>query len=112
MGVIKNNFDLTEKQALDLFNNKFWEPLSHRERATFQMHCERLCMPFDVFHESITKTLGRDVYTHEFALNRPGLIKELHGEQGPPTPREIIELIPEDKRIIIVVDNIDQKTTE
>ena len=75
--------------------------MTSRQIAEFQMEQERLCMPFDVFHKAITEVLGRPVYTHEFGLNRDGLLKELRGEKEPPTLEEIINLIPEDKRILI-----------
>jgi hypothetical protein len=58
-------------------------------------------MPFSIFHEAITKALGRPVFTHEFGLNREGLIKELFRGAPAPTLEEIINLIPEEKRIII-----------
>lgn len=75
--------------------------MTSRQIAEFQMEQDYLCMPFDVFHKAITEALGRPVYTHEFGLNRDGLRKELHGKKEPPTLEEIINLIPEDKRILI-----------
>lgn len=77
--------------------------MTSRQIAEFQIEQDRLCVPFDVFHKAITEALGRPVYTHEFALNRDGLRKELRGEKEPPTLEEIINLIPEDKRIVIQV---------
>ena len=59
-------------------------------------------MPFDVFHLALEKTIGRPVFTHEFALNLDGLKEELFGEKNPPTLEEILNMIPEDKRIIIL----------
>jgi hypothetical protein len=53
-----------------------------------------------VFHEAIEKTLGRPVFTHEFAF-RDELRKELYGEKEPPTLEEICALIPEEKLILI-----------
>jgi hypothetical protein len=64
---------------------------------------ELLCMPFDVFHEAVEKTLGRPVWTHEFGLNFDGLKAELLGEKPASTMEEIINLIPEDKRVVISV---------
>ena len=93
--------NLTEAQAKKLFKSGWWKELTLRERATFQLYENRLCMPFDVFHEAIEKTLGRPVWTHEFGLNRQGLMDELAGNKPPPTMEEIINLIPEEKRIII-----------
>jgi len=92
---------LTEAQAKEFYDSGAWKEMSHVNRATFQLFQERLCMPFDVFHEAITKTLQRPVYTHEFAFVDL-LRKELLGEKPPPSFEEIIELIPADKRIILV----------
>ena len=75
--------------------------MTPREIAEFQMEQDRLCVPFDVFHKAIEDALGRPVYTHEFGLNRDGLRKELNGEKESPTLEEIINLIPENKRILI-----------
>jgi hypothetical protein len=60
-------------------------------------------VPFEVFHEAIEKALGRPVWTHEFGLNMEGLKKEFLGETPPPTMEEIMNLIPEEKRVIIEV---------
>ena len=95
---------MTEQEAVALYESKFWESMTHRERATFQMHEERLCMPFDVFHEAVEAAIGRPVWTHEFGLNRDGIIKELNGDGPAPTMAEIIEMIPEDKRIPVISD--------
>lgn len=94
---------LTKEQAIAFCDNKLYEDMTSRQIAEFQMEQDRLCMPFDVFHKAITEALGRPVYTHEFALNREGLLKELRGEKEPPTLEEIINLIPEDKRILIQI---------
>ena len=91
----------TREQAIAFGENKLYEPLSYRERAELQLFQNKLCMPFDVFHEAIEKALGRPVFTHEFAF-RDELIKELNGEKSAPTLDEIINLIPEEKRILII----------
>ena len=93
---------MTKKEALVLYDSGFWKEMTHRERAEFQMFEKRLCMPFSVFHEALEKTLGRPVYTHEFGLNWQGLQDELRGRAGPPSLEEIIEMIPADKRVLIV----------
>lgn len=48
------------------------------------------------FHEAMEKTLGRPVFTHEFAF-REELRKELYGEKEPSTFEEICALIPKEK---------------
>lgn len=92
---------MTREEAITLFESKFWEQMSLEERAKFQLFERKLCMPFDLFHEAVEKTLGRPVFTHEFGLNWEGLQKELLGESPHPTMEEIINLIPKNKRIIV-----------
>ena len=94
---------LTKEQAIAFCENKCYDDMTPRQIAEFQLEQERLCMPIDVFHKAIKEALGRPVFTHEFGLNRDGLRKELHGEKEPPTLEEIINLIPDDKRILIQI---------
>jgi len=94
---------MTRKEAIALHESKFWENMSYEERAKFQLFEPKLCMPFDVFHEAIEKTLGRPVFTHEFGLNMDGLRMELLKEAPAPTFEEIINMIPADKRVIVVI---------
>lgn len=92
---------MEKEEAVKLYNSKFWETMSYRERATFQLFENLLCMPFEIFHEAIEKSLKRPVYTHELGLNVEGLRKELMGEQPVPTLQDILELIPKNKRIVV-----------
>lgn len=92
---------MTKEQAIKLAESRFWESLTYRQRAEFQLSEPLLCMPFAVFHEAVEKTLGRSVFTHEFALNLQSIKDEMFNGKSPPTFEEIIELIPEEKRIII-----------
>lgn len=92
---------MEKEEAVKLYNNKFWETMTYRERATFQLFESLLCMPFEIFHEAMEKSLKRPVYIHEFGFNIEGLRKELMGEQPAPTLQDILELIPKDKLIII-----------
>lgn len=66
-----------------------------------------LCMPFNVAHEAVEKALGRPVYTHEFGLNFAGIKEEFLGERAAPSLSEILELIPEEKRLVVVVLDTD-----
>ena len=91
---------LTKEQALAFYENKLYEGWTDRQIAEFQIEQERLCMPFDVFHKAIEKTLDRPVFTHEFAFS-DNLKKELYGEKEPPTFEEILRLIPQEKLMII-----------
>jgi hypothetical protein len=92
---------MTKENAIALAESKFWEGMTHRKIAEFQMCEEKLCMPFSVFHEAVEETLGRPVFTHEFGLNFQGLKDELFKDKQAPTLEEIINLIPEDKRMIV-----------
>ena len=91
---------MTKEEAIKLHDSGFWEDMTHEQRAMFQMNEERLCMPFSVFHEAVEKTLGRSVWTHEFASD--GLKKELLGDRPAPTMGEIMNLIPSDKRVLVL----------
>lgn len=95
---------LTTESAIARYESGFWEGLSYSERAGFQLFEKKLCMPFDIFHEAIEEALGRPVFTHEFGLNLEGLKKEFLGEAQAPTLEEIVNLIPEEKRILVVVE--------
>lgn len=94
---------MTKEEAIKLFKSEFWKDLSYKEIAIFQLFEDRLCMPFGIFHEAIEKTLNRPVFTHEFGLNREGLKKELLGESPSPTFEDIINLIPKNKRIALII---------
>ena len=92
---------MNKQQSIKLYKTKFWKDLTNREIVKFQLFEDKLCMPFGVFHEAMEKVLKRPIWTHEFGLNHKGLKKEFLGKQKPPTMKEIIELIPEEKRIIV-----------
>jgi hypothetical protein len=92
---------MKKEQAIALSKSEFWKGMTHRQIAEFQMSEPLLCMPFNVFHEAVEKTLGRPVFTHEFGLNYDGIKDELFHGKTPPTMEEIINLIPEEKRIVI-----------
>jgi hypothetical protein len=96
---------LTEKQAIEFYDSGVWKDMNYISRARFQMLQDRICMPFSVFHEAVEKAVGRPVWTHEFGLNRDGLMKELFEGAPPPSMQEIINMIPEDKRIIFSLGN-------
>ena len=91
---------LTKEQAIKIAESKVWENWTHEQIVRFQLFQNRLCMPFDKFHEAVEKVLGRPVYTHEFAFP-DSMIQEYLGTKPAPTLDEIINLIPEEKRLII-----------
>ena len=94
---------ITKEQAIAFYESKAWEDMSARARAEFQLLNDRLCMPFDVYHKAMEETLGRPVYSHEFGMNIEGLMAELFGGATPPNLDDILEMIPTDKRMFIVV---------
>ena len=98
---------MTKTEAKALFESSFWEEMTLRQRAEFQMHEPLLCMPFSVFHEAVEKTLGRPVFTHEFGLAHEELKAELRGDRGAPTLEQIIEMIPAEKRILVALNDGD-----
>lgn len=99
---------MTSEEAIALGGTKFWETMTHQDIAKFQWFEPLMCMPFDVFHEALEKTLGRPVWTHELALNREGIERELLGDEtARPTMQEIIEMIPADKRVVLTLPNVD-----
>lgn len=54
-----------------LAENKWYLNYSEDEITAFQLYESKLCMPFDIFHKAIEKSLMRSVWTHEFAdVNR------------------------------------------
>lgn len=92
---------LTKEQAIAFADDELWKPMTHEQRAAFQMNQRLLCMPFDVFHEAVEKTLGRPVWTHEFGLNREGLEAELAGMCVAPSFDEIVAMLPAEKTVVV-----------
>lgn len=87
-----------KEKAIALANSGWWKDTPHREIAEFQLMTAELCVPFGVFHEAVEKSLGRPVWTHEFALNYEGIMQEFLGQRPAPTFDEILNLIPEEAR--------------
>lgn len=93
---------LTKNQAIEMAKSEWWKDKPAKDVALFQMQQDKLCMDFSEFHRCMEETLGRPVWTHEFASsNRDALMKELLGEKEPPSMNEIISLIPQQKLIIV-----------
>jgi len=95
---------LTEEQAKDFYHSGKWKEMDLNTRAEFQMLQNRICMPFDEFHKSVEARLGRPVWTHEFAF-RDRIFDEMFGDKPKPTLQEILELIPKEKRLVVVLPN-------
>ena len=93
---------ITEAEAIAFADGECWKDLTLRERAELQMAHVRLCMPFDVFHEAVEKTLGRPVYTHEFGLNWKGLSAELFDGAPPSSLTDVLGMLPSAKSFVVV----------
>lgn len=93
-----------KEKAIELYKSEWWKGKSNRDIAGFQLFVKELCCPFSVFHEAVEKSLNRPVYTHEFGLNLDGIIEEFLGQKKAPTLMEIMDLIPADKRLIVITE--------
>jgi hypothetical protein len=94
---------LTEKEAIALHDSKVWEEWDDEKIATFQFYQDRLCIPFDKFQGAFEKVIGRPVWTHEFtSSNRERLMAEFEGKAGHPSLEDILNLLPQDKLILVV----------
>jgi hypothetical protein len=81
----------------------WWLSRTDEEIVRFQLFTDLLCMPWGRFQEAVGKVLKRPVWTHEFA--RPELLrKEFLGDRAAPTMQEILDMIPEAKRLVVVVE--------
>lgn len=92
---------LTPFEAIAFHDAGEWKSWTAKQRATFQIHQECLCMPFGEFHRAVEEALGRPVWTHEFGVNLDGLKAELAGQKDAPTMEEIIALLPAEKVVIV-----------
>ena len=97
--------ELTKEQAIALYDSGFWKDLTPKQIVQVQLWTELLLVPFDLFHESMEKVLGRPIWTHEFACFEK-LQQEVLGIIPAPTMDEIIDLIPKDKSVILIEHNV------
>lgn len=94
---------LTEKQAIAVADSGVWKEWTNEQIVRFQLFQKRLCMDPDRFHLAVEDVLGRSVWTHEFAdYNR--IKEEYLGTKTPPSLREIMDMIPVEKRIVISIN--------
>ena len=92
---------LTKKEACAFFDNKCYEGWSNRDIAVFQLHQERLCMPFEVFGLSLESELKRGISAMEYVFGSDGLKKELMKDQPVPELEYFMGLIPKEKRELV-----------
>ena len=102
LDLCKGNREAAKKiQAIrSKYENKWWDSSDPFEVAWGQLNEPSLIMDFRKLHEAVEKALGRPVFPHEFGLNAEGLKKEMQGKRPAPSLNEIIEMIPEEKRIV------------
>ena len=93
---------LTKEQAIAFAESGIWKDWTDDQIVRFQLYQQRLCLPFDRFHKAMEAVLRRPVWTYEFA-NWKHLQEEYEGKRKAPTFEEIMNMIPEDKRIILEV---------
>ena len=91
-----------KENAIKLAKLEWWKDKTAEEIALVQFFIAELCMPFSVFYEALEKTLKRPVYVHELS-NSDSIAAELLGNKPAPTMEDIISLIPEDKRIVLIL---------
>ena len=90
----------TKEQAIAFYESKEWENWTDEQIVRLQLFQDKLCIPFSRFHKAMEGVLDRPVWTHEFGFRRQ-LIDEYLGVKKKPTFDEILNLIPEDKRIVV-----------
>ena len=94
--------ELTQEQAITLYETEWWKDVTDKEIVELQLFTKRLCMPFDIFQIAVGKVLGRPVWTHEFGT--AGALKdEFLGKKSAPTFQQIMNIIPIEKRILVIV---------
>lgn len=91
---------LTKEEAIAFAESGVWKEWTNEQIVRFQLFQDKMCMPFSRFHEAIEDVLGMSIWTHEFAFIDE-IKKEYLGVKAAPTFEEIINLIPEEKRLII-----------
>lgn len=99
----RKTIEIDEAKAKSIYSSIWWKGKSPREIAETQFFINRIICPFEIFHESVEKSLGRPVYSHEFAFNFYGIMDEFLGDKTAPTMEEILKLIPTDQPVIIIL---------
>ena len=92
-----------KEAAIALAQSGWWKDKSPRDICRVQLFTAELCMDFGDFHKAVEDCLGRPVFTHEFGLNISGIVAEFLGVGESPTFAEIVEMIPAEKRLLVVV---------
>jgi hypothetical protein len=86
--------------AIEIAESGLCSELDSDVLALAQLYNDHLFCKFDLFHTAVEELLGRGVWTHEFAdIER--LRNEAAGIIPSPSVQEIMEMIPEEKRIVV-----------
>jgi hypothetical protein len=101
-GWIKEEWIMTKKDAIRMFESKWWKKKTAKEIVEFQLYEKKLCMPFDEFHKAIEEIFERPVWTHEFAYWEK--LKKEYKDKKKPNMKEIMELIPKEKMILVNIE--------
>lgn len=91
---------LTEQQAIQFGESEVWKTWTPEQVVRFQLFQRKICLDFSHFMMCLRIVLDLPVYTHELC-NMDYLKEEYLGVKSAPTFGEIINLIPQEKRIII-----------
>lgn len=94
---------MTRDEAIVLAKSEWWIGRDPIEVFWFQFNEPLLCMDFGAFHEAAEKSLGRPVFTHEFA-DPDRLRAEFLKERPAPSLVDILAMLPAEKTIVVVCD--------
>lgn len=79
----------------------WWTGLEPCEIVYLAIGPDRKSLPIRVLMDALRSVLGRPVFTHEMAF--PDLLlQEMSGTRETPTFDEVVDLIPAEKRFVIV----------
>jgi hypothetical protein len=96
----------TSKEAISLAKTGWWKSCEPYEVALWQLDSQFLAMDFSAFHKAVEKACGRPVWTHEFAFGgRVRLSAEILKERPAPSMEQILDLLPREKTIVVLVDD-------
>ena len=93
----------TREEAIEFAKSKVWEDWDDEMLAGFQLFQDKLCVDFSRFHRAMESALERPIFTHEFGF-KEGLMEEFLGKRRRPNLQEILNLVPKDKVIAVVME--------
>ena len=92
---------MSRLQITAFIKQRLWESMSWEELAKFQVTQETLCVPFDLYRNAAERTLGRPLFNLQLANGRERVKSELFGGTPPESLREVIDIIPLHKRMVL-----------